>query len=184
MKWHRVVLPSCPEVLSARTQHHLERLGVKVYTSTLVTSLDAVGIVANGEVSRPPLCSGQPRSLASPAGRWINTATDKSGKIIVNSDLSVPDHPEIFAIGDTAHVVAHSRNLLGIKSNEPMLMPGVAQPATQEGRYVARVIRCHVAGTKPPGAFWYWDKGTSLWWAVLMPLPTCASCNFQDSRPG
>ena len=107
------VLPSCPAVLSAKTQHDLQRSsGVKVSTSTLVTSVDAVGIVANGEVSRPPLCSGQPRFLASPAGRWINTATDKSGKIIVNSDLSVPDHPEIFAIGDTAHVVAHSRNLL------------------------------------------------------------------------
>jgi NADH dehydrogenase len=97
--------------------------------------------------------------LASPAGRWINSATDKSGRIIVNSDLSVPDHPEIFAIGDTAHVVAHSRNLLGIKSKDSMLMPGVAQPAIQEGRYVARVIRCRVTGTKPPGPFWYWDKG-------------------------
>jgi NADH:ubiquinone reductase (H+-translocating) len=80
-------------------------------------------------------------------------------RIIVNSDLSVPDHPEIFAIGDTAHVVAHSRNLLGIKSNEPMLMPGVAQPAIQEGRYVARLISNRVAGTKPPKPFWYWDKG-------------------------
>jgi NADH dehydrogenase len=77
----------------------------------------------------------------------------------VNSDLSVPDHPEIFAIGDTAHAVAHSRNLLGIKSKEPMLMPGVAQPAIQEGRYVARLIRNRVAGTKPPKPFWYWDKG-------------------------
>jgi NADH dehydrogenase len=84
---------------------------------------------------------------------------DNSGKIIVGSDLSVPGHPEIFAIGDTAHVVAPSRNLLGIKSKEVMVMPGVAQPAIQEGRYVARVIRCRVAGTKPPGPFWYWDKG-------------------------
>src|SRR4026207_558083 len=55
--------------------------------------------------------------LASPAGRWLGAAMDKSGKIIVGSDLSVPSHPEIFAIGDTAHVVAlFSRNLLGIKS--------------------------------------------------------------------
>src|SRR5436305_10501977 len=110
-------------------------------------------------VSRPPPCFGRAGVLASPAGRWINSATDKSGRIIVNSDLSVSDHPEIFAIGDTAHVVAHSRNLLGIKSNEPMLMPGVAQPAIQEGRYVARLIRNRVAGTKPPKPFWYWDKG-------------------------
>jgi len=97
--------------------------------------------------------------LASPAGRWINSTTDKSGRIIVNSNLSVPSHPEIFAIGDTAHVVAHSRNLLGIKSNEPMLMPGLAQPAIQEGRYVARLIRNRIAGTKLPKSFWYWDKG-------------------------
>src|SRR5437899_12871786 len=84
---------------------------------------------------------------------------DKSGKIIVGSDLSVPDHPEIFAIGDTAHVVAPSRNLLGIKSKEPMVMPGVAQPASQGGRYVAALIRRRVARQRPPAPLWYWDKG-------------------------
>ena len=153
------VLPSYPEVLSAKAQRHLEQLDVKVYTSTRVTSIDADGIIANGQRVPTATVLWGAGVLASPAGRWINSATDKSGRIIVNSDLSVPDHPEIFAIGDTAHVVAHSRNLLGIKSNEPMLMPGVAQPAIQEGRYVARLIRYRVAGTKPPGPFWYWDKG-------------------------
>jgi NADH dehydrogenase len=153
------VLPSYPEVLSARAQHHLEQLGVKVYTSTRVTTIDADGIIANGQRVPAATVLWSAGVLASPAGRWINSATDKSGRIIVNSDLSVPDHPEIFAIGDTARVVAHSRNLLGIKSKEPMLMPGVAQPAIQEGRYVARLIRCRVAGTKPPGPFCYWDKG-------------------------
>src|SRR5438093_5155712 len=153
------VLPSYPEALSAKAQRHLEQLGVKVYTSTLVTSIDADGIIANGQRVLAATVLWGAGVLASRAGRWINSATDKSGRIIVNSDLSVPDHPEIFAIGDTAHVIAHSRNLLGIKSNEPMLMPGVAQPAIQEGRYVARLIRYRVAGTKPPGPFWYWDKG-------------------------
>jgi NADH:ubiquinone reductase (H+-translocating) len=153
------VLPSYPEVLSAKAQHHLEQLGVKVYTSTRVTSVDADGIIANGQRVPAATVLWSAGVLASPAGRWINSATDKSGRIIVNSDLSVPDHPEIFAIGDTAHVIAHSRNLFGIKSKEPMLMPGVAQPAIQEGRYVARLIRNRVAGTKPPGPFWYWDKG-------------------------
>ena len=90
--------------------------------------------------------------LASPAGRWLGAATDKSGRVIVNSDLSIPGHPEIFVIGDTAHVVAHSRNLLGIKAKEPMAMPGVAQPAIQEGQYVARLIRRRVLGLKPPRA--------------------------------
>jgi NADH dehydrogenase len=153
------VLPSYPEVLSARAQRHLEQLGVKVCTSTPVTSVDADGIIANGQRVPAATVLWGAGVLASPAGRWINSATDNSGRIIVNSDLSVPGHPEIFAIGDTAHVVAHSRNLLGIKSNEPMLMPGVAQPAIQEGRYVARLIRSRVAGTKPPKPFWYWDKG-------------------------
>jgi NADH dehydrogenase len=84
---------------------------------------------------------------------------DKSGKIIVGFDLSAPGHPEVFAIGDTAHVVARSRNLFGIKSKEAMVMPGVAQPAIQEGRYVAALIRRRVAGRPPPAPFWYWDKG-------------------------
>jgi NADH:ubiquinone reductase (H+-translocating) len=153
------VLPSYPEVLSAKAQRHLEQLGVKVCTSTLVTSVDADGIVANGERVPAATVLWSAGVLASPAGRWIKSATDKSGRIIVNSDLSVPDHPEVFAIGDTAHLVAHSRNLLGIKSTKPMLMPGVAQPAIQEGRYVARVISNRVAGTKPPKPFCYWDKG-------------------------
>ena len=153
------VLPSYPEVLSAKAQRHLEQLGVKVYTSTSVTSINTDGIIANGQPVPAATVLWSAGVLASPAGRWINSATDKSGRIIVNSDLSVPDHPEIFAIGDTAHVVAHSRNLLGIKSRQPMLMPGVAQPAIQEGRYVARLIRSRVAGTKPPRSFWYWDKG-------------------------
>ena len=153
------VLPSYPQVLSAKVQRHLEQLGVKVYTSTRVSSVDADGIIANGHRVEAATVLWSAGVLASPAGRWVNSATDKAGRIIVNSDLSVPDHPEIFAIGDTAHVVAHSRNLLGIKSDEPMLMPGVAQPAIQEGRYVARVIGSRVAGTKPPKPFWYWDKG-------------------------
>jgi len=153
------VLPSYPEVLSAKAQCHLEKLGVKVYTSTRVTSIDASGITANGQRVPASTVLWSAGVLASPAGRWLNAAMDKSGRIIVNSDLSVPGHPEIFAIGDTAHLVPPARNLLGIKSRAPMLMPGVAQPAIQEGRYVARLIRSRVAGAKPPGPFWYWDKG-------------------------
>lgn len=153
------VLPTFPEHLSAKAQRHLESLGVKVYTNTSVTSVDADGVVANGQRVPASTVLWGAGVVASPAGRWLDAAMDNSGKIIVGSDLSVPGHPEIFAIGDTAHVVAPSRNLLGIKSKEVMVMPGVAQPAIQEGRYVARVIRCRVAGTKPPGPFWYWDKG-------------------------
>jgi len=141
------VLHSYPEVLSDKAQRHLEKLGVKVYTNTRVTNVDAGGITANGQRVPASTVLWSAGVLASPAGHWLNAAVDKSGSITVNSDLSIPGHPEIFAIGDTAHVVAHSHNLVGIKSREPMLMPGVAQPAIQEGRYVARVIRTRVAGT-------------------------------------
>lgn len=153
------ILPTFPESLSAKAQRHLESLGVEVYTNTRVTALDQGGIVANGKRIGAGTVLWGAGVLASPAGRWLGAAMDRSGKIIVNADLSVPGHPEIFAIGDTAHVVAHSRNLLGIKSKQPMTMPGVAPPAIQEGQYVARLIRRRVAGKPAPAPFWYWDKG-------------------------
>jgi NADH:ubiquinone reductase (H+-translocating) len=153
------VLPTFPESLSTRAQQHLESLGVKVFTNTRVTAVDAEGIVANGVRVRASTVLWGAGVLASPAGRWLGASMDRAGKIVVNPDLSVPGYPEIFAIGDTAHVVAESRNLIGIKAKDPMVMPGVAQPAIQEGKYVARVIRCRVAGESSPAPFWYWDKG-------------------------
>ena len=153
------VLPTFAEELSAKAQRHLESLGIQVYTNTRVTAVDAGGIVANGERVPASTVLWSAGVLASPAGRWLGAAIDKSGKIIVNADLSVPGHPEIFAIGDTAHVVAESRNLLGVKAKEPMTLPGVAPPAIQEGRYVAGMIRRRLAGKPEPGPFWYWDKG-------------------------
>ncbi len=153
------VLPTFPEVLSAKAQRHLERLGVKVHTNTRVTAVDADGIVANGVRVRACTVLWGAGVLASPAGRWLGAPMDKSGKIVVNPDLSVPGHPEIFAVGDTAHVVAESRNLIGLKSKQPMVMPGVAQPAIQEGKYAARVISRRLAGDSAPAPFWYWDKG-------------------------
>ena len=153
------VLPSYPEALSAKAERHLEMLGVDVRTGTRVTLVDAEGIVADGQRVFASTVLWSAGVLASPAGRWLGAVTDKSGKVMVNSDLSIPGHPEVFAIGDTAHVVAPARNLLGIKEKEPMLLPGVAQPAIQEGQYVARVIRRRVVGLKPPPPFWYWDKG-------------------------
>jgi NADH dehydrogenase len=153
------VLPTFPEVLSVKAQRHLESLGVTVHTNTRVTDVDADGIVVDGERVLAGTVLWSAGVLASPAGRWLKVPLDKSGKIIVNSDLSVPGHPEIFAIGDTAHVVAPARNLLGAKVREPMVLLGVAQPAIQEGKYVAGVIRRRVQGQKPSKPFWYWDKG-------------------------
>jgi NADH:ubiquinone reductase (H+-translocating) len=153
------ILPTFPEALSIKARQHLESLGVEIYTNTRVTSVDAEGIVVGGERIQAGTVLWGAGVLASPAGRWLGAETDKSGKVIVGPDLSVPGHPEVFAIGDTAHVVAPARNLLGIKSKTPVTMPGVAQPAIQGGKYVADVIRRRVAGQAKPEPFWYWDKG-------------------------
>ena len=153
------VLPTFPEALSRKARGHLESLGVEVFTNALVTSVDSNGIVVGGQRVPAGTVLWGAGVIASPAGRWLSAETDKSGKIMVEPDLSVRDHPEVFVIGDTAHLVAPARNLFGIKSRMPMLMPGVAQPAIQEGKYVADVIRRRVAGRAQPEPFWYWDKG-------------------------
>ena len=153
------ILPTYPETLSLKAQRHLEGLGVEVFTNARVTNVDADGIVVRGQKVPAATVLWGAGVVASPAGRWLGAETDKSGKVIVEPDFSVHDHPEVFVIGDTAHVVAPVRNLLGIKSRTPMLMPGVAQPAIQEGTYVADLIRRRVTGRAQPKPFWYWDKG-------------------------
>jgi len=153
------ILPTFPEELAAKAQRHLEGLGVKVFTNTRVTSVDADGIVANGQRVEAATVLWGAGVMASAAAEWLGAKVDKSGKVMVNADMSVPGHAEIFTIGDTAHVVAGARNLLGMKSSDAMVMPGVAQPAIQEGKYVARLIRRRVEGKAEPAPFWYWDKG-------------------------
>src|SRR5215467_1313729 len=153
------ILPTYPEVLSSKAQRHLEQLGVEIYTGTPVEKVDADGVVVGGKRIDSRTVLWGAGVLASPAARWLGVAMDRSGRVKVNPDLSIPGHPNIFAIGDTALVVAGSRNLIGIKTSAPGPLPGVAQPAIQEGRYVADLIRRRVLGHSPPDPFWYWDKG-------------------------
>lgn len=97
--------------------------------------------------------------VASPAGRWLGVDVDRAGRIKVNPDLSVPGHPNVYAVGDTAAIAAYTRSLFGIRSKTPELLGGVAQVAIQGGRYVASVIRRRVNGGRSAKPFWYWDKG-------------------------
>jgi NADH dehydrogenase len=153
------ILPTFAEELSVKARRHLEQLGVKILTSTRVESIDAEGIVANGARVRSQNVMWTAGVSASPAAQWLGVEADKSGRVKVNPDLSVPGHPEIFAIGDTALVVANTRNLFFMKSGINVTMPGLAQPAIQQGEYVAKLIGRRVSGRPVPDPFWYWDKG-------------------------
>src|SRR5205807_3524943 len=154
------ILPTYPEQLSQSAQVHLQRIGVDVRTHAKVEKIDAAGVIVNGERINSQTVLWSAGVVASPAGRWLGVETDKSGRVKVTADFSVPGHPNIFAIGDTAAIVAPSRSLFGIRRKEPELLPGVAQPAIQEGKFVASVIDRLAQGQQPPSPFWHWDKGS------------------------
>lgn len=152
------ILPTYPEDLSNRAHEHLQQIGVDVRTNALVESVDADGVVVNGRRigSRTVLWSAG--VIASPAGKWLGAETDRAGRVKVNPDLTVPGSSNVFVIGDTASIAAPTRNLLGFRKGVQPLQ-GIAQPAIQEGKYVARVIRRRIAGQSLPAPFSYWDKG-------------------------
>jgi NADH:ubiquinone reductase (H+-translocating) len=153
------ILPTFAEDLSAKAHRHLQQLGVKIFTGARVENVDAEGIVADGKRIRSRTVLWTAGVAASPAARWLGAEADKSGKVKVNPDLSVPGHADIFAIGDTALVFANTRNLVGMKNGTGVQMPGLAQPAIQQGKYVAELIRSRTTGQAAPEPFWYWDKG-------------------------
>lgn len=154
------ILPSYPENLSEDARVHLEKIGVDVRANVKVENVDASGVIANGERIGSRTVLWTAGVVASPAGRWLNAEVDRAGRVKVNADLSVPNHPDIFVIGDTAAVTAPSINLFGFKNDKPDLLPGVAQPAIQEGKYVGNLISRRVKGQTAPPPFRYWDKGS------------------------
>src|SRR5258708_3017548 len=126
----------------------LERLGVEVRLGHSVDQIDADGVVVAGEriVSKTVIWTAG--VAPSPAGKWLRVETDRAGRVRVQNDVSVPGHPEIFVIGDTASFEENGKPL-----------PGVAQVAMQQGRYVGKVIHNRIAGKPAPGPFSYFDKG-------------------------
>jgi NADH dehydrogenase len=142
------LLTAFPETLARNAQQALERMGVEVRTHTLVEQVDAEGVVATGKRIPARTVIWAAGVQASPAGTWLGTQVDRAGRVIVERDLTVSGHPEIFVIGDTASLTEHGKPL-----------PGVAPVAMQEGRFVARVIRRRVAGDKESIPFHYRDKG-------------------------
>jgi len=169
------ILPSYPESLSRSSQRHLEELGVQVRVHQVVEKVDREGVIVAGSRVRSRTVIWSAGVTASPAGKWLGAETDRSGRVKVTEDLSLPGRPNVFVIGDTAAVLAYTRNMLGQRSREKVLLPGVAQPAIQEGKYVAKLIQTRIAHTSPPSPFWYWDKGNM---AIVGRTYAIADLNF------
>ena len=143
------LLPSFPERLSAVAQRALARLGVETRLGHPVTAVDADGVEIDGKRIAAATVLWAAGVAASPAGKWLGVERDRAGRIKVAPDLTVPGHPEIFAVGDT--VLALGRD------GAPL--PGVAPVAKQQGSYVARVIRARLRGRPAPAPFRYFNVG-------------------------
>jgi NADH dehydrogenase FAD-containing subunit len=142
------VLGTFAESLSAAAQARLERLGVELKLGHAVDQIDENGVVVAGERIASKAVIWTAGVTPSPAGKWLAVETDRAGRVKVQSDLTVPGHPEIFVVGDTASVQRNGKPL-----------PGVAQVAMQGGRYAGKLIRRRVSGEAPPRPFSYFDKG-------------------------
>ena len=142
------VLPPFSERLSAAGKKRLENLGVEVRLGHSVDQIDEDGVLVAGERIASRTVIWTAGVAPSPAGRWLQADMDRAGRVRVQSDLTVPGHPEIFVIGDTASFEQKGKPL-----------PGVAQVAMQQGRHAAKIIHRRVAGGSPPPPFSYFDKG-------------------------
>ena len=142
------ILPTFAESLAQKAHARLTRMGVEIRTNALVEHVGAEGVVVGGEriASRTVLWTAG--VTPSPAGQWLKAETDRAGRVRVLPDLTIPGRPEVFVVGDTAFLEQRGKPL-----------PGVAQVAMQQGRYVGRVIARRVTGQATPRPFRYFDKG-------------------------
>jgi NADH:ubiquinone reductase (H+-translocating) len=142
------VLGTFSDQLSEAAKKRLERLGVEVRPGHSVDQIDGDGVVVGGERISSKTVIWTAGVSPSPAGKWLSVGTDRAGRVRVEPDLSVPGHPEIFVVGDTASLDQDGKPL-----------PGVAQVAMQQGRYAGHLISRRVSGRNAPEAFRYFDKG-------------------------
>ena len=146
------VLQAYPPDLSEKARQQLVKLGVEVSTSSRVTEIDPSGVTyttaqgAQQLASRTVIWSAG--VAASPLGKELGVALDRAGRVVVEGDLSIPGHPEVFVIGDLAAAVSEGKPV-----------PGVSPAAKQMGRLAAINIRKRIAG-QSTGTFTYQDLGS------------------------
>jgi NADH dehydrogenase len=143
------VLPAYAPDLSESAVRQLERLGVQVRTSALVTNIEPGAVCIGNERIPASVVLWAAGVQASSLGKQLDAPLDRAGRVLVNRDLSIPGHPEVFVVGDLA----------SLKDQHGNLLPGVAPVAMQEGRAAAdnikRDLRQH-----PRKDFHYFDKGS------------------------
>jgi NADH dehydrogenase len=139
------ILPTFPEDLSAYAEKSLRNMGVEVMTSTMVTDCRRDGVSLGERKIESEAIIWAAGVKASPAANWLGVEQDRAGRIKVSPDLSVPGHPEIFAIGDTAALATP--------------VPGIAPAAKQMGKYVGRLIAARVAESAALSPFVYKHAG-------------------------
>jgi NADH dehydrogenase len=142
------VLPSFAESSSVKAAQRLTKLGVKVITGALVEHIDERGVTVGGKRIDSGTVLWTAGVSPSPIVKMLGVATDRAGRALVDPFMNVVDVPGIFVVGDAATKIQDLRPL-----------PGVAQVAIQQGRYVGRWIARELGGGKPPRPFRYWDKG-------------------------
>jgi NADH:ubiquinone reductase (H+-translocating) len=143
------LLASFHPYLSEAARHSLEMLGVEVRLGKPATQCDRHGVEVDGGRIDASTLIWAAGVMASPAGQWLRVEADRAGRVKVNPDMSVPGHPDIFVLGDTAH----------LDGPDGRPLPGVAPVAKQQGAYVARLIKARLKGKDLP-PFRYRDFGS------------------------
>src|SRR5262250_2367529 len=142
------VLPTFAEALSRKVTRRLTKLGVEVLTGVKVETVDDQGVVAGGKRIPSATVLWTAGVAASPIPKMLGTKTDRAGRALVDPFLKVVDATGVFVVGDAASVM---------QNGHPV--PGVAQAAIQEGRYVGRLIANELKGQTVKRPFRYFDKG-------------------------
>ncbi|HEV2531720.1 NAD(P)/FAD-dependent oxidoreductase [Phenylobacterium sp.] len=143
------ILPSFPEGLSAHAAASLRRMGVEVLTGSAVTGIDAAGVMLGRQRIAAGAVIWAAGVQASPAARWLGAEADRAGRVRVGADLTLPGHPEVFVIGDTAAVTDAA----------DVAVPGLAPAAKQMGDYAGRAIAARLRGASNPTPFRYRHQG-------------------------
>lgn len=144
------ILPTFPEGLAEHARVVLERRGVAVLTGQPVSDIADDRVTVGDRTIEAGTVIWGAGVKASPAGTWLGVPTDRAGRIIVNADLSVPERPGVYAIGDTVAATDHGETL-----------PALAQVAHQEGRHLGKALRANLLKGTPMARFRFHDRGNT-----------------------